>query len=117
MIVMRISCVAVLSCLALAACDPDPTFDTSSLPAYQRSLDGITAKLWPEQRRRLQIALLTLADGNAALNDTVALANPKKVADAVTLSGAASPLIFLDRLRPAINGRTAAAVIRLVAHN
>ena len=59
-------CFAMLCCLALAACDHEPTFDASSLAAYQKSLSEITARLNAEDKHKLQIALLTLAAGNSA---------------------------------------------------
>jgi hypothetical protein len=112
---MRVPCFAMLCCIALAACDHDPTFDASSLPAYQKSLGEITAKLSVEDRRKLQLALLTLAAGSSADYTAFALANPSSIANIEALDGIANPLIFLDRMRPNIEGRTAASVIRHVA--
>jgi hypothetical protein len=105
----------VLCCLALAACDHAPAFDASSLPAYQKSFGEITAQLSVQDQRKLEIALLTLAAGNAADTNALQSANPGSLAVLASLNGVANPQIYLDRLRPKINGRSAAGVIRLVA--
>jgi len=104
----------VLCCLALAACDHEPTFDASSLPAYQKSLSEITAQLSAPDQRKLEIALLTLAAGNAADTSALQSANPGSLAVLASLNGVANPLTYFDRIRPRINGRSAAGVIRLV---
>jgi hypothetical protein len=111
---MRTPNLAVLVCLALAACDHDPAFDASSPGAYERSLSEITAKLSAEERRRLDMALLTLALGNTAQSNALELANSASLNDLVRLNGVANPLQYLDRVRPGINGRSATAVIRYV---
>ena len=103
---------AVLCCLALAACDPEPQFDTSSVPAYQKSLDAINAKLNLQERNRLKIALVTLAVGGATEFTRAGLLRaPPNIA---ALEGVANPTIVLDRMRPTIEGKTAAAVIGIV---
>jgi hypothetical protein len=114
---MRTLCLAMLACLALAACDQGPTFDASSLPAYQKSLGDITEKLSIADQRKLEMALFTLTAGDTSQANAIALANPTSIANLMTLAGVANPLIYLDRLRPAIDGKSAAAVIRLVAAN
>ena len=106
---------AILAGLALTACDQDPTFDASSAAAYQRTFGEITAKLSTEDQRRLHVALLTLALGNTAVSNALELTNPASLNDLVTLDGVANPLLYLDRVRPGISGRSAAAVIRNVA--
>jgi hypothetical protein len=111
---VRMPSFVVLCCLTLAACDHEQTFDASSLPAYQKSLSEITAQLSARDQRKLEIALLTLAVGNAADTNTLQLANPGSLAVIASLNGVANPLTYFDRLRPRINGRSAAAVIRLV---
>jgi hypothetical protein len=103
-----------LCCLALAACDHEQTFDAGSLSAYQKSLNEITAQLSAQEQRKLDIALLTLAFGNATDTDGLQLANPGSLAVLASLSGVANSLTYLDRLRPRISGRSAAGVIRLV---
>jgi hypothetical protein len=110
-----VTSLAVLAGLALTACDQDPTFDASSAAAYQRSFGEITAKLSAEDRRRLDVALLTLALGNNAMSNALELTSPESMNDLVTLDGVADPLLYLDRVRPGISGRSAAAVIRNVA--
>jgi hypothetical protein len=111
---VRMPSFVVLCCLALAACDHAPTFDASSLPAYQKSLSEITAQLSAQDQRKLEIALLTLAVGNAADTSALQSANPGSLAVLASLNGVANPLTYFDRIRPRINGRSAAAVIRLV---
>ena len=103
---------AALCCLALAACDPEPQFDASSVPAYQKSLDAINAKLNVRDRNRLKIALVTLAAGGAA--EFTRAGMPRVPANIEALEGVANPTIVLDRMRPTIEGKTAAAVIGIV---
>jgi hypothetical protein len=112
---MRISHLTLLACLALAACDHDPTFDASSPAAYQKTLGEITAKLSAEDQRRLQIALLTLALGNTAQSNGLQSAPPKALNDLVTLATVSDPMRYLDRVRPAIGGRSGPEVIQRVA--
>jgi hypothetical protein len=112
---MRMPCFAVLCCLALAACDHEPTFDASSLPAYQTSLAEINARLGQKDQHRLQVALMTLATGYGTDYTAFALANPDMAANFEALDGVANPLSFLDRMRAGIQGRSAASVIRHVA--
>lgn len=106
---------AAACCLALTACNQAPTFDASSLPAYQRSLSAIKTGLNSGEQNKLQIALMTLAAGLSADYSAYALANPATIANLETLDSVSSPLTILDRLRPMIQGRTAASVIRRVA--
>jgi hypothetical protein len=115
MTAVRTLCLALVCCLALAACDHEPAFDASSLPAYQKSLTAIKARLSAQDQQKLQLALLTLAAGGDADYTAFALANPSSIANMEALDGVANPLIFLDRMRPMIEGRSAAAVIRHVA--
>lgn len=110
-----VTSLAVLASLALTACDREPTFDASSAAAYQRSFSEITAELSAEDQRRLDVALLTLALGNTAMSNALELTSPASLNDLVTLTGVTNPLLYLDRVRPGISGRSAAAVIRNVA--
>ena len=103
---------AALCCLALAACDSEPLFDASSVPAYQKSLDAINAKLNVQERNRLKIALVTLAVGGATEFTRAGLL--RVPANIAALEGVANPTIVLDRMRPTIEGKTAAAVIGIV---
>jgi hypothetical protein len=103
---------AALCCLALAACDSEPQFDTSSVPAYQKSFGAIDARLNEQDRNRLKLALKTLAAGGAA--EFTLLARPGGQAHIEALEGVADPTLLLDRMRPKIEGKTAAAVIRTV---
>jgi len=103
---------AALCCLALAACEPELLFDASSVPAYQKSLDAINAKLNVRDRNRLKIALVTLAVGGATEFTRAGLLRaPPNLA---ALEGVANPTVVLDRMRPTIEGKTAAAVIGIV---
>jgi hypothetical protein len=115
MTAVRTLAFAVLCCFTLAACDREPTFDASSLPAYQKSLSEINARLSAQDRHKLQMALLTLAAGGSADYTAVALANPSSIVNIEALDGVANPLQFLDRMRSRIEGRTATSVIRRVA--
>jgi hypothetical protein len=113
--ILRMLCFAIPCCLALAACDHEPTFDASSVPAYQKTLSDINARLSAADQHRLQVALLTLAAGMSADYTAYALINPSKAADFEALDGVAGQLMFFDRMRSRIDGKTAAAVIRRVA--
>ena len=103
---------AVLCCLALAACDSEPLFDASSVPAYQKSLDAINARLNLQDRNQLKIALVTLAAGGAAEFTQAGL--PRVPANIAAFESVANPTPLLDRMRPTIEGKTAAAVIAIV---
>ena len=111
---MRRAAFGLFACLVLGACDHDPAFDASSLPAYRKSLIEINAKLDAGDQRKLQVALLTVAAGGAAEFTAFALANPSSVANIEMLDGIANPNMVLDRMRPVIDGRSAHAVIRQV---
>jgi len=100
---------AVLCCFALAACDSEPLFDTSSVPAFQKSLGAINARLNESGRNRLKIALMTLAVGGPA--EFAVTGRPRVPADIEALEGVANATMLLDRMRPQIEGKTAAAVI------
>jgi len=110
---MRTAGLVVLSGLLLAGCDQGPTFDASSLPAYQKSLSEIHAQLGADDRRRLDAALVMIAGGNSV--DVTQLSSGGRVVVLPALDGVAGPLIYLDRLRPVINGKSAAKVIKTVA--
>jgi hypothetical protein len=103
---------AALCCFALAACDSEPQFDTSSVPAYQKSLGVINAKLNVQARNRLKIALRTLAVGGPA--EFVVTGGPRVPESIEALEGVADATLLLDRMRPTIEGKTAAAVIGIV---
>jgi hypothetical protein len=103
---------AALCCLALAACDAEPQFDASSVPAYQKSLGAINARLNVQARNRLKIALRTLAVGGPA--EFAVAGGPRVPENIEALEGVANPTLLLDRMRPTIEGKTAAAVIGIV---
>jgi hypothetical protein len=62
-----------------------------------------------QDRQKLQLALLTSAAGGDADYTAFALANPSSIANMEALDGVANPPIFLDRMRPMIEGRKGAA--------
>jgi hypothetical protein len=115
MIMPRMFCLAVACCVALAACDQEPRFDASSVPAYQKSLAEIKTRLSAKDQHRLQIALLTLSAGGAAFFTAYALSDPAKTDAYEALDGLPNSLALLDRMRLSIAGKTAAEVIRRVA--
>jgi hypothetical protein len=111
---MRIAGLVILCGLFLAGCDQAPTFDASSLPAYQKSYGDIRAKLSEADQRRLDLALVLIASGNGI--DALQLSSSRRFdAPLSTLEGVANPLVYLDRLRPVVEGKTAAKVIKTVA--
>jgi hypothetical protein len=101
--------------MALVACDKDPTFDASSLPAYRKSVTAINATLNAQDQHKLQVALITIGAGSSAEFTAFALANPSSLANVEMLDGLAGPLTILDRMRSVIEGRTARSVIEHVA--
>jgi hypothetical protein len=103
---------AALCCFALAACDSEPQFDTSSVPAYQKSYGAIDARLNEQDHNRLKIALRTLAAGGVV--EFAQTGRPAPQENIAALEGVANPTILLDRMRPKIEGKTAADVIRIV---
>lgn len=106
---------AVVCCLALAACDRGPTFDASSIPAYQQSLQKIEATLSAADRHRLEVALVALAAGGGVDYVRFGKFDQASVAGPATLDGVVNPTFLLERMRSRIDGKTAAAVIRRVA--
>jgi hypothetical protein len=112
---LKIWSIAAICCLALTACgDEEPVFDASSIQAYQKSLSNIKATLSVGDQRKLQVALMTLVAGNGADDTAYALANPSQAEDIEELKGGVNTLMFLARMRPVIEGKTAAAVIARV---
>lgn len=107
---------ALFCCLALAACGggDEPVFDASSVPAYQKSLGKIKAKLSAADQRKLQVALVTLVEGSGATETARLLGSPPQAEDVEELKGGVNTLAYLDRMRPVIDGKTAAAVIARV---
>jgi hypothetical protein len=111
----RILCLAVVCCLALAACNHEPTFDASSVPAYQKSLAKIKPLLSPKDQYRLQVALLTLAAGGPTRFTAFTLSDPATTDAYEALDDVFNSLIMLAQMRPSIAGKTAGEVIRRVA--
>jgi hypothetical protein len=110
--IIAATALGVLCCLALAACDAEPLFDASSVPAYQKSLGTINARLSESGRNRLKIALRTLALGGPA--EFAVRGQARIPANIEALESVTDPTALLDRMRPKIEGKTAAAVIGVV---
>lgn len=116
MIMLRTLCFAFACCITLAACDEQqPTFDTRDIPTYQKSLAAIKAKLSERDQQKLQLAVLTLAFGNAAYFTVLDWADPAKANAYEALDDVPNEWVLFNRMRPDVNGKTAAEVIRRVA--
>jgi hypothetical protein len=116
MIMLRTLCFAFACCIALAACDEQqPTFDTRDIPTYQKSLAAIKAKLSERDQQKLQLAVLTLAFGNAAYFTVLDWADPAKANAYEAFDDVPNEWVLFNRMRPEVNGKTAAEVIRRVA--
>lgn len=116
MIMLRTLCFAFACCIALAACDEQqPTFDTRDIPTYQKSLAAIKAKLSARDQQKLQLAVLTLAFGNAAYFTVLDWADPAKANAYEAFDDVPNEWVLFNRMRPEVNGKTAAEVIRRVA--
>jgi len=116
MIMLRTLCFAFACCIALAACDEQqPTFDTRDIPTYQKSLAAIKAKLSARDQQKLQLAVLTLAFGNAAYFTFLDWADPAKANAYEAFDDVPNEWVLFNRMRPEVNGKTAAEVIRRVA--
>ena len=116
MIRLRTLCFAFACCITLAACDDrQPTFDTRDIPTYQKSLAAIKAKLSARDQQKLQLAVLTLAFGNAAYLTALDWADPAKADAYEALDDVPNEWALFNRMRPDVNGKTGAEVIRRVA--
>jgi hypothetical protein len=116
MIWLRTLCFAFACCVTLVACeDRQPTFDTRDIPTYQKSLAAIKAKLSVRDQQKLQLAVLTLAFGNAAYITALDWADPAKADAYEALDDVPNEWVLFNRMRPDVNGKTAAEVIRHVA--
>jgi len=103
---MKRSILAILCCFLLSACIFEPTFDTSSWEAFQKSSDAVRAKLSNEDLRRLHIALRYLLLESAQRVDGQMLNNVIAAENLPTLRE------ILVRLGPKINGKSASAIIQ-----
>jgi hypothetical protein len=116
MIWLRTLCLAFACCITLAACeDRQPTFDTRDIPTYQKSLAAIKAKLSARDQQKLQLAVLTLAFGNAAYITALDWADPAKADAYEALDDVPNEWVLFNRMRGDVNGKTAAEVIARVA--
>ena len=98
----------ILCCLLLAGCIFDPTFDMSSWENYQTSLAAVRAGLGADDLRRLDIALKYLAIENTLR----AQADVQMASNVASAAGRLNPSSMLVQLRPKINGKSAARIIR-----
>jgi hypothetical protein len=103
---MKRSILVILGCFLLAGCIFDPSFDTSSWEAFQKSSDAVRAKLSNNDLRRLEIALkYLLLEGSQKIDGQM-------LSNVVARESFANPQLILARLGPKINGRSAAAIIQ-----
>jgi hypothetical protein len=98
----------ILFCLLLSGCIFDPTFNMASWDTYQTSLAAMKAKLGNDDLRRLDIAMKYLAIENTLK----AQANVQMVNNIAVAANNLSPVAIFIQLRPKIDGKSAAAVIR-----
>jgi hypothetical protein len=107
MIVKR-SSLTILCFFLLSGCVFDPVFDTSNSQTYQDSLAAVKAKLSNEDLRRLDIALKYLA-----IESTLkAEADVQMASNIGAVESRLTPVMMFTQLRPKINGKSAAAVIK-----
>jgi hypothetical protein len=115
---LRMLCFAVSCCLALAACDHEPVFDASTLPAYQKSLGKINASLGAAAQDRLKIALAVLALGGVDRYIAFGRNSPSNDPSFEMLDGSIiNAMLYFEQMRSQIDGKTAAAVISRVAED
>src|ERR1700744_3428133 len=98
----------ILCCFLLSGCIFDPSFDTSSWDAYQRSLAAIKAKLSNDDLRRLDVTLGYLLMEGAPRAEI----NAQVLSNVTARGNVANPYIILARLGPKINGSSAATVMK-----
>ena len=98
---------AILCCFLLSGCIFDPVFNTSSWDAYQTSSAAIRAKLGNDDLRRLDIALKYLV-----VESMPGIPFDGQYGNANMRGALANPYVILGRLRPRIDGKSAAAVIQ-----
>jgi len=98
----------ILCCVLLSGCLFDPTFDTSSLDAFQRSSAAIRAKLSNSDLRRLEIALRYLMLESMPRIEI----EGQLLTNAVARNNFANPIVILGRLGPRINGKSATSIIQ-----
>jgi hypothetical protein len=114
--VLRMLCLAVSCCLALAACHHEPVFDASTLPAYQKSLGKINASLSTADQDRLKIALAVLAMGGVDGYIALGRNSPSNDPNFEMLDGSIiNAMLYFEQMRLQIDGKTAAALISRVA--
>jgi hypothetical protein len=98
----------ILFFLLLSGCVFDPVFDTSNWAAYQDSLSAVKARLSNDDLRRLDTALKYLAIENTLK----AQANIQVVSNAGAAGSGLNPFMMFNQLRPRINGKSAAGIIK-----
>lgn len=98
----------ILCFLLLSGCVFDPVFDTSNWQTYQDSLTAVKARLSNDDLRRLDIALKYLAIENTLKAE----ADLQMASDIAAVASRLTPVMMFTQLRPRINGKSAAAVIK-----
>jgi hypothetical protein len=98
----------ILCCFLLSGCIFDPVFDASNWDAFQRSSAAIKAKLGNDDLRRLDIALKYLLMEGTPRNEI----NGQLISNVVARANTVNPLLVLARLKPRIDGKSAATVIQ-----
>jgi len=107
MIMKRLS-LTILCFFLLSGCAFDPTFDMSNWQTYQDSLGAVRAKLSNDDLRRLDIALKYLA-----IESTLkAEADIQMVGEVGAAGNHFNPVMMYIQLRPRIEGKSAAAIIK-----
>jgi len=101
----------ILCCFLLSGCMFDPTFNMSNFETFQASLAEMKAKLGNDDVRRLDIALKYLAVENMLR----AQANVQMASNVSAAASTLSPYTMFVQLRPKIDGKSGAAIIRDLA--
>jgi len=101
----------ILFCLLLSGCIFDPAFDMSSWEAYQTSLAAVRARLGDNDLRRLDIALKYLLAESMMKNG----ADIQMVSRLDAGESRLSPIVVFNLLKPKIDGKSAAVIIRNLA--
>lgn len=105
---MRLIHLSLVAALLLAGCDNEPKLDASDLPHWQASLAAVRAKLSDADQKTFGQALVTLA-----LTDVGSSGDQNLGGALAQLSLLANPDNLLVQLRPLVDGKTGAEVIKL----
>ena len=98
----------ILGLFLLSGCVFDPVFDTSNWQTYQDSMAAVKTRLSNDDLRRLDTALKYLA-----IESTLkAEADVQMASNIGAVESRLNPVMMFTQLRPRINGKSAAAVIK-----